>query len=1012
MLYLNIQGLLKGKDENKDRKIKYLSEYCKTENVKLLIITESHLNPDILDEEVEISNFNIHRSDRVGRHCGGVAIYTHENLQVQLSKVRRFSNSHCELLMLNIESLNLHIICVYRPPDSTSDLFNPCLSEIQSYLEQVPINDSVHIIGDINLPFLKWREVDGTVIYQVTSGSTRDEQSQASALLDLTDKHFLNQIITEPTRIKNTIDLVFTNDTDIICNHKVEKVSKHLSDHNQIIADLTCKNSYQNQHKKNQKTDKLRVFNFWSGKAKWDEMNKYLQNLQWEQTLNSESNVQNDTDYLYDAIYTASCKFIPTKKSTNYKGIPPDRRKLFRRSKFLKRKLLNTSKKSKVKNINEEIIDIQTKLLQSHEAERLKKETDLVKGIKKNTKLFFAYAKKNKKTKDTIGPLKNEAGNIVSDPKKMCEIIKSQYEKSFNTRKNDIEVCLETPGEYEINLSKLFNEGDDSPFTNIDITTEDILHAIKSTKINSAPGPDTIPPILLHKCAETLVTPLKIIMKKSLANSDIPSSWKESVITPIYKRKGNKSDPSQYRPISLTSQIIKLLERIIRIYLIQYLEMNGSLPDSQHGFRPSRSTVSQLLEQYERILEALASKHNMDIIMLDYAKAFDKINHSILLFKLKKLGISGNIGRWIGNFLLNRTQRVTVDGHLSTPSAVTSGVPQGTILGPVLFLVYIADIGDNLKKSTIASYADDSKVHIIIKEIKDGLDLQIDVETLYNWTTKNLMEFNTTKFEVLKIGDNKDLKESIVYKTPEGEIIPETELTTDLGLNFNNKGNFGDHIQIKTSKAKQMSGYILRTFVIRNPQPMLTLFKSLVLPHIEYCCIIWNPHTQKEINLLESVQRHYTCKLEGMEECDYYQRLKVLNMYSTERRRDRYLLLYIFKIIFCKVPNPGLSYKWTLRRGKVLTTPPVFTSRGSRGATLLHNSFTRRAPRLFNALPKELRNLPEETNLDVVKRKLDKFLKDVKDEPRIPGYYQTNSAASNRVEDQILVMECLRKDHL
>ena len=192
---------------------------------------------------------------------------------------------------------------------------------------------------------------------------------------------------------------------------------------------------------------------------------------------------------------------------------------------------------------------------------------------------------------------------------------------------------------------------------------------------------------------------------------------------------------------------------------------------------------------------------------------------------------------------------------------------------------------------------------------------------------------------------------------------------------------------------------------------MLTLFKSLVLPHIEYCCIIWNPHKLQEISLIESVQRHFTCKLEGMEDYNYYQRLKTLNIYSTERRRDRYTLMYIFKIIFGRVPNPGLSYKWTLRRGKVLTTPPVMKSSGSRGATLLHNSFTRRAPRLFNSLPQTLRNLPDDTHMDIVKRKVDAFLKEIPDEPRIPGYYPTNSAASNRVEDQIQAMECLRKDH-
>jgi ribonuclease P/MRP protein subunit RPP40 len=422
--------------------------------------------------------------------------------------------------------------------------------------------------------------------------------------------------------------------------------------------------------------------------------------------------------------------------------------------------------------------------------------------------------------------------------------------------------------------------------------------------------------------------------------------------------------------------------------------------------------VSQLLEQYEKILDALRNKSNMDIIMLDYSKAFDKINHSILLFKLRKLGISGNLAKWIGHFLLNRTQRVSINGYLSQPSQVTSGVPQGTILGPILFLIYIADIGDNLTECTLSSYADDSKAHKIINTINDGLELQTELHKLYSWTDTNLMEFNSEKFEVLRIGGNQMLKEEIKYKTPEGDIIKETELAKDLGVYFNNKGHFGDHIKIKSVKAKQMSGYILRTFITRKPEIMLTLLKSLVLPIIEYSCIIWNPHTQQDISQLESVQRNFTCKLDGMQNMDYYQRLVRLKIYSAERRRDRYLIVYVFKIIFRKVPNPGLSYKWSLRRGKVLTIPAVLSSKPSRASTLMHHSFTRRAPRLFNALPKVIRNLPDDTPMDSVKNNIDKYLREITDEPRLPGYYPCNSSASNRVEDQIQATEFLSQNHL
>ena len=386
------------------------------------------------------------------------------------------------------------------------------------------------------------------------------------------------------------LDLAFTNSEDTLFNFKVEKVAKYLSDHNRIIAELMPINTP--KVKMNKKLDKLRQFNYWSKKAKWEDFNKHLSNITWEHKLTNESNVESDAEEIYNQLFIASTKFIPTKKSTNFKGIPKDRKKMFRRSKFLKKRLINTHKERKVKMINDELLDIQTRLLQSHEAERLETESKIIEGVKKNNKLFFSYAKKFRKTRDSVGPLKDHSGNIVSDPKLMCEVLKSQYEKSFTSKKNNIEVTLSNPQECEINLNDLFKDDDEeSTFTCIDINDEDILQAIKSTKINSAPGPDSVPAIVLHKCAESLVLPLKTIMRKSLINSDIPASWKEANITPIYKGKGEKSDPSQYRPISLTSQIIKLLERILRIYISQYLESNDILPESQHGFRPNLCTV-------------------------------------------------------------------------------------------------------------------------------------------------------------------------------------------------------------------------------------------------------------------------------------------------------------------------------------------------------------------------------------------------------------------------------------
>ena len=975
-----------------------------------MFVTETHLIIEVLDEEINIENFNVFRSDRTERKCGGAAIIIHESLLINESKIHRFSSSCCEMIIIHIEELDLHTICIYRPPDSTSDKFIPCLEELDKYLETVHMSDNILIMGDMNFPFLGWNEVNGSVIHKFNSGGTRDEQSQAQALLNLSDRYFLNQVIKEPTRINNIIDLAFTNNQDLLTNINVDKVTNQISDHNLIIGDLNYEMPNSNTCKRNETTSNLASFNFWSEKVNWTDINNHLNNIQWDQHINSDTSVTSDINFLYDELFTASSNHIPKKKRKLYSMIPRDRKILFRRNKFLKRKLVSANKQKKADKIESEIIDNQKEILKSYEAERKAYESKLIKGIKKNSKLFFKYAKKFAKKPQVIGPLKDSNGKLVSDPQEMCEIINSEYDKNFNKNKHTTEVSLDNASsESTINISDLFS--DEAPFTEIEITEDDLINAIKSTKINSAPGSDGVPPILLHKCAQSLVKPLKLIFKKSLENGDIPEIWKEAIITPIYKRKGDKSDPSQYRPISLTSQIIKLLERILRVYIIQYMEINNNFPDSQHGFRSGRSTVSQLLQQYDRILEALEKNANIDIIMLDYSKAFNKINHSILLHKLKNLGISGSIGQWIGQFLINRNQRVSIQGFKSGPSKVMSGVPQGTILGPLLFLIYIADIGDNITDCTLSSYADDSKADKIIQTVEDGEILQTEVNKLYTWTSRNLMEFNTSKFEVLRIGKNKALKDEITYKTPEGKPIPETEVVKDLCVLFNNEGHFGDHIKVKSAKGKQMSGYIFRTFLTRKPEIMLTLLKSLVLPIIEYSCIVWNPHAQKDIVMLESVQRTFTCKLDGMSDLNYYQRLQALNLYSTERRRDRYILMYVFKIIQGRVPNPGISYKWSARRGKVVITPPVPSSKQSRAATLLHNSFSRRAPRIFNAMPQSLRNISDDTSKDSIKRRIDLLLKKIPDEPRLPGYYPSNNSASNRLEDQIRVMERLSEDH-
>ena len=264
------------------------------------------------------------------------------------------------------------------------------------------------------------------------------------------------------------------------------------------------------------------------------------------------------------------------------------------------------------------------------------------------------------------------------------------------------------------------------------------------------------------------------------------------------------------------------------------------------------------------------------------------------------------------------------------------------------------------------------------------------------------MEFNTTKFEILRIGKNENLKSQTSYQTPDGKPIPESEVVKDLGILFNKYGNFDDQLKVKIAKCTKMCGYILRTFVTREPGPMMSLFKSLVIPIMDYGSVIWNPYKRKDIQAIEQIQRNFTKRINSLSEDSYYERLKHLKIYSMERRRQRYEILYIYKILKHQVPNVGLKWKFFPRRGRELIPPPVRKNSRQSAVTMRRNSFRGNAPYLFNCLPVNLRNIDLDTPMPTIKRTLDRYLNTVTDEPVLNGCTRSNDAASNSVYHQVV----------
>ena len=387
--------------------------------------------------------------------------------------------------------------------------------------------------------------------------------------------------------------------------------------------------------------------------------------------------------------------------------------------------------------------------------------------------------------------------------------------------------------------------------------------------------------------------------------------------------------------------------------MVGFLESTKQMDPKQHGSRSRRSTLSQLLVHQDEILIALENGENIDAVYLDFLKAFDKMDYGILLHKTKALGITGKLGRWIHNFLNNRKQQVLLRGRKSLISILISGVPQGSVIGPLMFLIFIADLAEGVNCNTLI-YVDDAKTKFKVNTEKDVETHQEDLEKIYDWQKRNNMEFSTSKFQVLWYGKNQYLKESTMYFTPDMKtVIEEVDNCRDLGVIMENTGSFDKQTDKACSRARQKCGWILRTFYCRNPRFLRKMFNELCQPHLDYCNQLWAPATEgARMSQVEGVLRNYTRKVPATSGMNYWERLKFLRMNSEQRRIERYRMLYVWKIFKGLVPNPGIeTLTFNENRGRMCRVP--FT----RDKKKRLESFNVVGPKLFNALPKDIRDL-------------------------------------------------------
>ena len=365
------------------------------------------------------------------------------------------------------------------------------------------------------------------------------------------------------------------------------------------------------------------------------------------------------------------------------------------------------SRRAKIKD---QLINIELQLLKSHNDEQTHDENLAIDRIKSDPNYFFKYAKKFSKTGTEVGPLQDSHGDLVNDKKLMSDLLLNLFSGVFSTPSANHVISDVTSFFYDDEHSNLNLK---PKLTTINFTKEHVESAIKSLKINSAPGPDGMTGELLTNCVSVISEPLAALFTKSLTEGSVPTLLKRAAVVPIYKG-GDRSLPSNYRPVSLTPILMKVMEKIVRGNIVTFLTENNLFNPSQHGFMKGRSCLSALLSVYDELINNLSNCQPscIDMIYLDFAKAFDKVDHGVLLHKLKSMGITGDLGNWLLNFLSDRKHFVRMPGGISNDSPVLSGVPQGTVLDPLLFLVTISNT-----RATFAyhSFCDNLRLHVPLR---------------------------------------------------------------------------------------------------------------------------------------------------------------------------------------------------------------------------------------------------------------------------------------------------------
>ena len=505
----------------------------------------------------------------------------------------------------------------------------------------------------------------------------------------------------------------------------------------------------------------------------------------------------------------------------------------------------------------------------------------------------------------------------------------------------------------------------------IEISTAGVCKLLSGLNVSQAAGPDAIRPLVLKQLCQEIAPVVAVIFQTSFNSGIVPTDWKKAQVCPLFK-KGNKTDPANYRPISLTCILCKTMEHIIASTLTKHFNQHNILYDLQHGFRERRSCETQLIQLVEDLSRNMISGKQTDLILLDFSKAFDKVNHLKLLYKLQTHGVQGKALRWIESFLVGRSQTVVLNGNSSDELQVSSGVPQGSVLGPILFLLYINDLPDSLQ-SQVRLFADDTAVYLTVQGQADSKKLQNDLDILQEWEREWDMEFNPSKCQVVHI--TRSRRPINTSYSMHGQVLDSVNSARYLGVDITSDLNFTQHINRTTANASKSLGYLKRNILTKHSGIREAAYKTIVRPQVEYASTVWSPHTKKDIHKIEMVQRRAIRWTQNSYStyASVTQMQNELGLRSLEQRRADARVIMLFKIVHGLVAIPLPSYfEQPCRRTR--HSHPLALRQIHTSVNYYKYSFFPAAVVYWNKLPCSVVTLPTLDQFSVAVRSLDHLM--------------------------------------